>query len=189
MRTLIRMAGIATAALAGFSAQATDFSPLMEAVQSTWPQRTHIGVIADYNHSKDEILALARSAGAGSTITVLDVKTRSQADTCGTQMAVGVRPDYVVLLANDPLIREGEPAAARAIRQVALQGIPTVGTTARAVQQGAVFSMGVGTGLDVMVTDHMIGTVEVILPQKGHYLPNVAQLDRGMAEIITVGAL
>jgi hypothetical protein len=189
MRTLIRLAGIATAALAGFSAQATDFSPLMEATQSTWPQKTHIGVIADYQHSKEEILALARSAGSGCTITVLDVKTRTQAETAGTQLALRAKPDYVVLLSNDPLLREGDPAATRAIRQVANLGIPAVGTSPQAVRQGAVFSMGAQTGLDVMVTDHMIGTVEVILPQKGRYLPTVAQLDHGMAEIVTVGAL
>lgn len=197
MRNLIRLAGITTAALASLPALATDFSPLMEATQATWPQKTRIGVIADYRHSKDEIQALARSAGSGCTITVLDVKTRTQAQNAGTQLALCAKPDYVVLLANDPLVREGDPAATRAIRQVAGFGIPAVGTSPQAVQQGAVFSMGAQTGLDVMVTDHMIGTVEVILPQKGRFLPAVAQaegqafpqVDHGMADIVTVGAL
>jgi hypothetical protein len=188
MRTLVKLFGIAAVALAGPAVQATEFGPLMEVVHATWPEKANIGVVANYNDSREEILALAREAGAGSTIHVLDVTGRGQLEKAGNLMMQKVRPDYLVLLPSDPMVWDGSPYATRLVNQIATRGIPTVATTAKAVNQGAVFALGEGTGLELLVTRKLIGTVGVILPQKGNYVNKTASLDRGMATITLVGS-
>jgi len=187
MRTLIQIAGIAAVALAATTAQATDFKPLMEVVHATWPEKGRIGVVADYSSSQDEILDLAREAGSGTTITVLDTRGRGQLERASQILTHRVKPDYVVLLRNDPVLPEGSFQATRFVALVASVGIPTIGTTAKGLDQGAVFAMGAGTGMELLVAHRMIGTVEVILPTKARFL-NQARLDHGMAEVSVVDA-
>jgi len=187
MNSMVNMVGATILALTGTAAQATDFSTLMGVVQATWPEKTHIGVIADYQRSRLEIEDLARSAGAGSRITVLDVKRLSVLDSAGNQFCRKAKPDYLVLLSEDPRVREGSPYATQVIRQMAYQGVPTLGTTPVAVRQGAVFAAGPATNLELLVTERMIGTIEVILPQNVRHAAAGVQ-DRGMAEVSVVGA-
>lgn len=186
MNCLVKYVGATVLVLAGTAAQATDFSSLMDVVHATWPEKTHIGVVADYQRSRLEIEDLARSAGAGSRITVLDVKRISVLDSAGNQFCRRAKPDFLVLLTQDPRVREGSPFATQVIRQMAYHGVPAVGTTPAAVRQGAVFASGPSTNLEVLVTEKMIGTIEVILPQNIRRASAGVQ-DRGMAEVSVVG--
>ena len=187
MRTLAQLAGIAVVALAGTAAQAAEFGPLMDVVHRTWPEKKHIGVVADYRRSEEAILALAREAGAGSTITVVDTRSAGQVEKAGHLLNNLVKPDYLVLLPEDSMVWDGSFSATRLLGQAARAGIPAIGTSAKAIRQGAVFAMGEGTGMELMVTDKVIGTVEVILPDKAHFLAREAWLDgKGMATISVV---
>lgn len=188
MNTLVTTAGFAILALAGSAAQASDFKPMMDVAQTTWPTKTHIGVIADYRQSRDDILDLARSAGSRCRITVLDVKQPSGVPVAGNQMACSIKPDFLVLLPRDPRVWEGSPNATRAIRQLAFHGVPVIGTTPMAIRQGAVFACGPETRLEVLVTERMIGTVEVILPRNLRTAGAAAPAPMGMAEVSVVGA-
>ena len=188
MHTSIALAGIAALALAGSAAQATDFGPLMNVVHSTWPARTHIAVVANYQDSREEILALARGAGEGSTITVLDLNARGQIEKAGHVLAQKVKPDLLVLLPHDPYVWDGSFDATYLVHAVAARGIPTIATTPTSMKQGAVLALGEATGMDLLEAERLIGTVEVILPQKARFLNTTASLDRGMARISVLGA-
>lgn len=183
MRTLIQLAGMAAITLAGASAQATDFAPLMDVVQATWPGKNHIGVVANYRQSQPEIQALAAVAGAGSTITVLDIRGRGEFERAGSVMVNQVKPDYLVLLPQDPLVWDGSFNATLLTNFLATRGIPTVATTPKALAQGAVFAMGAATGMELLVTQRLIGTVGVILPSKGRFVNHASGLGGGSAQI------
>lgn len=182
MRTLVNMAGFAALALAGTAAQATDFSPLMDVARATWPERHRMAVVADYARSRDEIQALAWAAGAGNTLYVLDTRTHSQVANAETILLNRVKPDCLVLLPKDPLVFDGSFQASVLLGHLAVRGIPTIATTPRSLSQGAVFALGPATWMELLVTDKTIGTVEVILPQRGRFLGRQASLG-GMATI------
>jgi hypothetical protein len=186
MRTLVFLAGAAALALAATTAQAADFAPLMDVAHATWPDKTHIGVVANYDNSREEILELAREAGEGSRITVLDLRSSAQLALARNLLVNRVKPDYMVLLPKDTLVHDGSFAATYLVQQSARAGIPTIATTAAAMHQGAVFAVGESTNLEVLVTERMTGTVGVNLPKKGTFLPPVAMLEKGMATISIV---
>jgi|GEM_PF-1765062 len=190
----INLAAITLMSLAGSMAQATDFGPLMDVVRTTWPEKTHIGVVADYRNSREEILFLAMAAGKGNTITVYDVRIPAQVPVARNlltqkaddQRVKNLKPDYLVLLPSDPLVRDGSPWATYLIDRLAAAGIPTIAATPKALQQGAVFALSEWTGLQLLVADRVIGTVTVDLPKRVP-VANVARLDLGSAEISVVG--
>ncbi len=184
MSTLSNTLGTVALALVGLSLQADDFSSLMQVAQTTWPQKTHIGVICDYRSSQAQVEDLARAAGAGSMITVVDVRRLDQAS-LGAQLVANCNADYVVLLPRDRVIAEGSFGATVAISRLAMNGIPAVGTTPKALAQGAVFSMGDGTRGEVLVTNRLKGTVDVILPA-GYSRKASLPLSTGMAAISVV---
>ena len=156
---------IATLALVlvGLGLQAEDFSSLMQVTRETWPEKTHIGVLCDYRYSRPQVEALARAAGPESTITVAEIHRSDQAN-IGAQTVANSKADFLVLLPEDRLAGDGSLTATVAIRNLAQRGIPSVGTTPKALAQGAVFSIGDGTHGEVLVTDRTIGTVTVTLP-------------------------
>jgi hypothetical protein len=155
--------GAVAIALAGFVLSAEDFQPLMKATQTTWPEKRHIGVICDYQSSKDQVEALARAAGAGNLITVADARRLEQADAAATLLANHMT-DFVVLMPHDRYFRDGSFGATLAMNRLAHLGVPSIGTTPIAVKHGAAFSVGDGTEGQILVSSHLIGTVNVILP-------------------------
>lgn len=184
----IFLSGLAALTLAGTPLRATDFGPLMEVVRTTWPQKTRLAVVADYANSRAEIFALAQAAGSGTTLTVLDTRHGDQANVAATLLVHRVKPDYVVLLPRDRAVWDGSVPATILVRKVAEAGIPSIATTPRSLQNGALFAMGEATGLETLVTEKMIGTVEVTLPRKGTYLNTTAKLDLGLAKIVVLTA-
>ena len=63
---------VAALALAGLALSAEDFQPLMKATQATWPEKRHIGVICNYQANQSQVWALAKAAGEGAHITVVE---------------------------------------------------------------------------------------------------------------------
>ncbi len=166
MRTLPHFLGTAAIALAGMAVQASEFTPLLSVTQATWPGRNHIGVVCDYAVSKDHIEGLRQAAGAGSKITVVDARRESQLP--GARAAlVDRQADYLVLLPSGGIYSEGNFWSTRLVRSLAMSGIPSIGTSTRSLKQGAVFAVGEGTGWTLQVTDRLVGTISVELPQKG----------------------
>jgi hypothetical protein len=175
---------VAVAAFAGLALQAEDFQPLMKATQATWPEKQHIGVICDYSASKDQVMALARAAGEGAMITVADTRKAEQAGPAAHLIA-NHNADYLVLLPGDRVFRDGSFGATVAISRLGSRGVPAIGTTASALKQGVVFAVGDGTNGEILVTDRLIGTVDVILPNKATLAQKAAFVLReaGMATI------
>lgn len=183
MSTLSKTLGTVTLALVGFGVHAEDFSSLMQVAKSTWPEKTHLGVICDYRNSKTQVDDLAMAAGPNATITVVDVHRADQAQ-LGAQILATRSTQFMVLLPADLIVRDGSFAATQAIHRLANYGIPAVGTSPRAVAQGAVFSMGDDTNGEVLVTNRLTGTVDVILPEGIRFSRKASlPLAEGMATI------
>lgn len=157
--------GVAALALAGVALFAEDFQPLMKTTQTAWPEKRHIGVICNYKENQADVLALARAAGEGLVITVVDVRVPDQANQAATLLA-NHKTDFVVLMPKDRHFFDGSFGATVAINRLAGHGVPSIGTMPVALKQGAVFSMGDGTNGQILVTDRLIGTVDVILPNQ-----------------------
>ncbi|WP_306599490.1 hypothetical protein [Geothrix sp. 21YS21S-2] len=188
MRTLVQLSGIAAMALAGSAAQATDFGPLMDVAHSTWPAKTHIAVVADYGRSQDEVQNLAMAAGEGNRITVLDTRNQIDVEKAYGLITDRVRPDYLVLLPKDRLVWDGSFAATQVVNRLAYKGIPSIATTPKAISQGAVFAIGEATGMNLLVTDKVIGTVGVILPQRANFVNSMSNYGKGMATVSVVAS-
>jgi hypothetical protein len=179
---------VAVAAFAGLALHAEDFQPLMKATQTTWPAKQHIGVICDFNASRDEVMALAKAAGEGAFITVADTRRVEQAAPAAHLIA-NRKAEYLVLLPGDRMFRDGSFGASVAISQLGQRGVPAIGTTPVALKQGAVFSLGDGTRGELLVTDRLIGTVDVILPNRDLAQKSTLVLrEKGMATIAVLPA-
>ncbi|GLH69359.1 hypothetical protein GETHPA_08920 [Geothrix rubra] len=175
MRPLTHSLGAAMLALASLGLQAEDFQPLMKVTEATWPEKHHIGVICDYRNSQAEVKALARAAGPGTLITVADTRLMDHAEKAATLLAWR-NTSFVVLMPHDRLFRDGSFGASLAVSALGRKGVPAVGTTPVALRQGAVFSVGDGTRGEILVTDRLIGTVDVILPPRVFYEQKVGRL-------------
>jgi hypothetical protein len=176
-------------ALAGLTLSAEDFQPLMKATQVTWPAKQHIGVICNYDQNQDQVWDLARAAGEGARITVADTRTLDRANAAAMLLAEH-HIDYVVLMPHDPNFFEGSFGATVAVKRLASKGVPAVGTTPIALKQGAVFSAGDGTDGQVLVTEKVIGTVDVTLPDRSLVLEKSSLVlhRKGMATVSVQGA-
>jgi hypothetical protein len=150
--------------LVGFAARAVEYGPLMEVVKQTWPERTHLAVIADYRHSREEIQALAEAAGEGNLITVVDVAENFNFQAVPRFVARLIKPDYLVMLRNDSMLRHGALESTWVAGQLAQSGIPSIGTTPMAIRQGALFAVGEETGNELLVTPEVKGTMHVTMP-------------------------
>ncbi len=188
MSTLSTTLGTVALTLASLSLQAEDFSSLAQVAKTTWPEKNHIGVICDYRDSKAQVEDLARAVGPDSRITVIDIRRDEQASG-GAQILVNRHANFLVLLPKDRLIRDGSFAATLAIHRLAQHGVPSVGTHAKALAQGAVFSLGDATHGEILVTNRLRGTVDVILPPGIGYSQKASlPLGGGMATIAVLAA-
>jgi hypothetical protein len=165
MSNFIRTLGFTTIALVGLSAQAGDFTPLMNVARSTWPEKSTIGVFCDYTQSAKEVQELAQASGPGSFIQVVDIQRRDQLFEAMRCM-LNHKPDYVVLLARDRVVPDYSTEATRMVRLLASHGVPTISTSSVALKQGAVFALGERTKGELMVCAQPIGTISVTLPLK-----------------------
>lgn len=184
MNRLSTSLSLAAMVLAGVTLSAEDFKPLMQTAQSTWPEKRHIGVICDYTAHKDMVWALAKAVGPESIITVADTYSESQMG-AATHVLAKEKADFVVLIPSDRNFGDGNLGATRAVRRLASLGLPAIGTTSAAIKQGAVFSIGDRTGGQLLVTDRLIGTVDVILPNSSRTSEKASLVLRqeGMATI------
>ena len=74
------------------------------------------------------------------------------------------------------------------MNRLAYKGIPTIATTPKAIAQGAVFAIGEATGMNLLVTDKLIGTVGVILPQRANFVNSMSNYGKGMATVSVVAS-
>jgi len=167
-------------ALAASTARGADYGPLMDVVRATWPEKTRLSVVADYSRSAEDIRNLAEAAGEGYTIVVLDVAAPSV--DIPAKVARQIKPDCVVLLRDDPLYREGCLNATWLVWRLAATGIPAIGTSPLAIQQGAVFAVSGETGNQILVSPELKGTIHVVMPSREPL--RVSAFGHGQARIL-----
>jgi hypothetical protein len=169
MSALSRSLTTLAIAAVGLGLHAEDFNAVMDVARQTWPEKTRIGIVCDYSKNQEAIQQLAMAAGSGTTLLVMDTRHISEVPMAQHRLQQR-KTDFVVLLPNDRIIRDGSFDATMLVGRMAIKGIPTIATTPIALKQGAVFSIGDGTHGQLMVCDHPTGTVSVILPQKGEII-------------------
>ena len=135
---------------------ANPFSDLTQATRASFPDKVHYGVICDYGFSHTEVQKLAEAMGSGH-ITVVDIKSRDQVGGA-TQVLRRAGTELMVLLPKDRLVRDGAPHATLAVMQLG-ERIPVVGTQARALDNGAAFAIGEGTGHELLVNKNLRGII------------------------------
>jgi hypothetical protein len=144
--------------VSGIGLQAGDFTKLLDTAHSSWPEKRHIGVICDYGVSLDAVEDLAIAAGPESQISVAHLhyldNYRAAVDLLRHR-----KVDYLVLIPRDTLVRDGSMRASYAIVSLGQSGIPTIGTTPKAILQGAAFAIGRGTQGELLVNREQVGTV------------------------------
>ena len=181
------MRSLFLASLAATALGAADYGAVMEVARTNWPGRTHLAVVARYARSAQEIQALAEAAGPDRVITVVDCPGAMQLESARAFLVKQVRPDILVLLEDDPVVRAGNYEATRLVGAASLAGVPTIATRPIAVRQGAVFAVGPESGMELVEAEHLTGTVNVVLPPKGSH-ERISRRPGGAAPITLLAA-
>jgi len=166
MRAVHQLLGTSALVLIGVAAQASEFAPLLAVTQATWPGKNHIGVVCNYPDSKDQIQSLREAAGPDATITVVDARIERHLAPARIAL-LDRKADFLVLMPKGGIFREGTFDSTRLVRSLASSGVPSLGTTPRALAQGALFAVGEATGWALLVNDRPVGTITVVMPEKG----------------------
>lgn len=185
MSNLHPILGAVALCLAGTVAQASEFKPLLEVAQATWPDKHHIGVVCSYRDQAARIEALRQAAGAGTLITVVDARGERDLVPAGN-ILVARKADYLMLMPGGGAYREGGFLSTGLVRTLASRGVPSVGTSPAAIAQGAVFAVGEKTGFNLLVNERPIGSIDVILPQRGQVYRAGGGLGEATLNIVSV---
>lgn len=143
---------------------AGQFDPMIAVYKANRSESKCLAVVCDYANSRATINELAGSAGVD-RILVMDVHNFDQVGQAASYLNQH-RPDAVVLLPHDRVVRDGVPAATSLIRRMALMDVPTMATTPAAVKQGAWFAIGEATNGELLVNPAIKGYVKVLLPSE-----------------------
>lgn len=165
MNALLRTLVPAILASVALSAQSSEFGPLMSVAGRSWPEKTRIGVVCDYRYSSEMVADLAQAASPGTVITVADAHSAAAAG-AAQRILRNAKVDFTVLMPRDPVFFEGGFPATGLVSGLAHAGIPSVGTRPVGIKQGALFCVGAETGGELLVTNRLVGTVSVILPNR-----------------------
>ena len=152
--------------------EANPFSDLAQATRATYPGKSHVGVICDYSFSRAEVRRLADALGSG-RITVVDIKVGDQAS-AAAQTLRNQGAEVMVLLPKDRILHDGSPQATVAHWRIAGY-MPMIGTSPRALENGADFAIGEATGHELKVNDRLRGII-------GPFTP-AAKVARGSAQV------
>lgn len=151
------------------STRSETFKPLSEMIRTAWPEARNLGVVCNYGLSREAVQNLA-DASPDTHILVVDVRGWESLGAAGTLLAQRDRK-FLVLLPNDPVVRDGNPGATFLIGMMARFGVPTLGTTGKCIPQGALAALGQGTSGRLLINselDKLQGYIEDI---KGTVIP------------------
>ncbi|MBI4912823.1 MAG: hypothetical protein HY823_08790 [Acidobacteria bacterium] len=152
--------------LAGLGLHASDYRALLDVARTTWAKKLHIGVVCKYNEQAGRIESLRKIAGEETVITVVDVHAEREW-LAASHILARRRPDFLLLMPSGGFYGEGGFWSTVLVRALARLGVPSVGTSPRAIEQGAVFAVGEHTGYHLLVSERPIGNISVILPKQG----------------------
>jgi len=149
VRTGVILATFLSAGLTAF-AQGSSTDQILQVARSTWPGPQSVGIVCNYKHSQQAILAMLGAFEPGTTVHVADTRTWDHI-TRATQVMRDLKPDYVLVLPNDCLVWDGSFSATWVIKRMNASQIPTLATTPAALTQGAWAVAGPATGNEVMI--------------------------------------
>jgi hypothetical protein len=141
------------------SAQSNSTDQILQVARATWSGAHTVGIVCDYSLSHEQVRALRYSFPPGSALKVIDVRPGWSFDRACTILG-NLTPDYVLLLPEDPIVRDGSPVATQVITRMNHLQVPTLATTTAALSQGAWAAMGPGTGNALLVNRSLNGFAE-----------------------------
>lgn len=128
--------------------------------RATWPGDITVGVVCDHARSGARVRALQAGFAPGSRILVVDARHPEHL-TRACMLLGQAKPEFVLLLPDDPLVHDGSPEAYRVIQSMTARNIPTLATTPAALAQGAWAVAGPATGGVLQVNPALTGSIEV----------------------------
>ena len=132
---------------------------ILQVARATWPGSHSVGIVCNYARSGETIRAMLDAFAPGSTVTVLDVRSRASIYTACVSLT-GYSPQFVLLLPDDPIVHDGSWEARQVIFHMNYRKIPPLATTPTALAQGAWAVMGPATGNQLQVNPALQGYIE-----------------------------
>jgi hypothetical protein len=157
-QSIITLTTILAAGLAAF-AQTHRPDQILQVARATWPGVHRVGIVCSYAQSSETIHAMMDAFAPGSAVKVIDVRPGWDMDKACTILA-NLSPQYVLLLPNDPVIRDGSAEATKVITRMNQLNIPTLASTPIALSQGAWAAKGPATGNLLQVNSSLKGYLE-----------------------------
>lgn len=158
-RTCFTLSFLLAAGLAAFpQGLATD--QIVQVGRATWPGDITVGIVCNYAKSGESVRAMLDSFSPGSSVKVMDVRHWEHM-TKACRILERVKPQYVLLLPDDPLVHDGSVEATLLINYMNFFKIPTLATTPKALTQGAWAVMGPATGNLLQVNPALQGSIEI----------------------------
>lgn len=155
-------------------AQAQQFDPLAQTIQANFPDTHHFGVVCHYESSRSEVAELARALGDNARLSVVDIASSASA-TPATSALTLAGAQMMVLLPKDRFMRDGSYYATVAIHALP-PSLPAVGTKREALDNGAAFAIGEGTGFELLVNKNLRGVIGPITATKAAQVGGSAQI-------------
>ena len=153
------------AAISALPAWAGDFDAVISAVKQAWPERQTVVVICNKDSSSMALMDLGSATENSLSLFVLHVTSSKELEISLRPISRKPRNELVALLiADDPVTGDGTEACRTLIARMAAKGIPVVGTTAPPLKQGALFSIGSGTGDKLLTNPEMAKKLGLTLP-------------------------
>ena len=157
-RSSITLTTILAAGLAAFS-QSNGTDQILQVARATWPGGHTVGIVCSYARSGETIRAMMDAFAPGSSVKVIDVRPGWNMDKACSILG-NLRPNYVLLLPNDPVVYDGSFEATKVINRMNQLEIPTLASTPVALSQGAWAVKGPATGNLLQVNPALKGYVE-----------------------------
>jgi len=149
------------AACLGLSA--SEYTHLASELHAIWPAKHRVGVVCDAAAQRQELDILSLALGPEAKLLVIDAHSTLELGTAVNALRAH-QADFVVLLPGDRLLCEGSPLRVELARNLANFGIPCMGTTAKSVEDGALFAIGSDTDNRQRIHTQPLGSLRAELP-------------------------
>ena len=156
---------LAVCALLSTSLLAGDYGHVLDVVSQTWPERGKGVVLCSLEANQFTLLDLVDTAKErGLSLTIVNLKELKALDkTIATTLSR--RPDFVLIIDDDPILGSKGSALPRLLARAASLGIPTVGMSVEPLKVGGALAAGAAATDKVYYSDAVLKTLKLPIPE------------------------
>jgi hypothetical protein len=157
-RALAVCAVLSTSLLAG------DYGHVLDVVSQAWPERAKGVVLCSLEANQFTLLDLVDTAKErGLNLTIVNMKELKALDkTIATTLSR--RPDFVLIIDDDPILGSKGTALPRLLARAASLGIPTVGMSVEPLKVGGAIAAGAAVTDKVYFNEVVLKTLKLPIP-------------------------